>query len=161
MFVMRPTVVTLLALATHLSAQHAQHAIVEWYADLSPAKASTVGARAAIVQTSATGRVTVDVDFPRKTVTFHVDTKNISGVNKIELRSYSARDLLGKQVIYTIYDAHEGAFSGSLVKTVTGAAFEQVARPIVNSLAAIVVTTDRNPDGEIAGKIVMHKRHPR
>ena len=105
--------------------------------------------------------MTVDVDFPRKTVTFHVDTKNISGVNKIELRSYSARDLLGKQVIYTIYDAHEGAFSGSLVKTVTGAAFEQVARPIVNSLAAIVVTTDRNPDGEIAGKIVMHKRHPR
>ena len=158
---MRPIVVTLLALATPLLAQHAQHAIVEWYADLSPAKASTVGARAAIFQTNATGRVTVNVDFPNKTITFHVDTKNMSGVDKIELRTYSARDLLGKQAIYTIYDAHDGAFSDSLVKSVTGTAFDQLAKPILNSLAAIVVTTDKNPDGEIAGKIVMHKRHPK
>ena len=158
---MRPTLVTLLALATQLLAQHAQHAIVEWYADLSPAKASTVGARAPIVPTTATGRVTVEVDFPGKTVTFHVETKNLSGVSKIELRTYSARDLLGKQAIYTIYDAQEGAFSGSLVKSVTGVAFDQVATPILNSLAAIVIKTDKNPDGEIAGKIVMHKRQPR
>jgi hypothetical protein len=160
MVIMRTTLVTLLAVATQLLGQHAQHPIVEWYADLSQAKASTVGARAAIVPTTATGRATAEVDIPRKTVTFHVDTKNLSGVNKIELRTYSARDLLGKQAIYTIYDVHEGAFSGSLVKTVTGAAFDQVATPILNSLAAIVVTTDKNPDGEIAGKIVMHKRHP-
>jgi hypothetical protein len=160
MVVMRPTVVTLLALATPLLAQHAQHAIVEWYADLSQAQASTVGARAPIVQTKAAGRVTVEVDFPEKTLTFHVDMKNIVGVSKIELRNYSARDLLAKQAIYTIYDAHEGAFSGSLVKSVTGPAFDQVATPILNSLAAVVVSTEKNPDGELAGKIVMHKRHP-
>lgn len=157
---MRPTIIILLALATQVSAQHAQHAIVEWYADLLPAKAATVGARAAILPTSATGRVTVEVDIPARTATFHVDTKNISGVNKIELRTYSARDLLEKQAIYTIYDAHEGAFSDSFTRSVTGAAFDQVASPILNSLAAVVVTTDKNPDGEIAGKIVMHKRYP-
>jgi hypothetical protein len=160
MIVMRQTVVTLLALATQLLAQHAQHAIVEWYADLSPAQASTVGARAPVVQTTAAGRVMVEVDFPSKTVMFHVNAKNIAGVSKIELRTYSARDLLAKQAIYTIYDAHQGAFSGSLVKSVTGPAFDQVATPILNSLAAVVVETEKNPDGELAGKIVMHKRHP-
>jgi CHRD domain len=157
--VMRSTVSFFLVIAMRLLAQPAQHAIVEWYADLSAARASTVGARAAIVPTSATGRVTVEVDFPRRTVTFHVDTKNLSGVNKIELHTYSAPNLLRKQAIYTVYDSSEGSFSGSMVKSVTGAAFDQVATPIVNSLAAIVVTTVRNPDGEIAGKIVMHKRH--
>ena len=155
--VLVPALLVLPALSPQSFAQH--HAVVEWYADLSPARIPSRGAQALTVQTRATGRVTVDVDFPRKTVTFHVDAKDISGVGKIEVRADSSPGDLAGPAIFTIYDAHDGAFKGSLTKTVTGQAFEFVATPILNSRAGIVVTTDKNPDGEITGQIVMHKHY--
>jgi CHRD domain-containing protein len=157
--VMPPAVLIFSALSTQLFAQHG--AIVEWYADLSPARNEALGAHASNVQTRATGKVTVEVDFPSKTVTFHVNTKNMAGVDKIELRSYLSSGQLAKPAIFTIYDAREGSFTESLTKTVKGAAFEQVATQILNGVAGILVTTDKNPDGEISGKIVMHKHYRR
>jgi len=152
-----PALLILPALSAQSPAQH--HAVVEWYAELSPARNPARGAQALTVQTRATGKVTVDVDFPRKTVTFHVDVKDISGIAKIEVRAdLSPGDLAGP-TIFTIYDAHDGPFAGSLTRTVTGKAFEYVATPILNSRAGIVITTDKNPDGEITGQIVMHKRY--
>ena len=155
--VLVPALLVLPALSTPSFAQH--HAVVEWYADLSPARIPSRGAQALTVQTRATGKVAVDVDFPRKTVTFHVDAKGISGVGKIEVRADSSPGDLAGPTIFTLYDAHDGPFTGSLTKTVTGQAFEYVATQILNSRAGIVITTDKNPDGEITGQIVMHKRY--
>lgn len=155
--VLAPVLLILPALSAQPPAQH--HAVIEWNAELSPARNPARGARALTVRTRATGKVTVDVDFPSRTVTFHVDVKDISGVAKIEVRSdLSSRDLAGP-TIFTIYDAHDGPFTGSLTRTVTDKAFEYVATPILNSRAGIVITTGTNPDGEITGRIVMHKRY--
>ena len=155
--VLVPALLILPALSTQSSAQH--HAIVEWYAELSPARNPARGTQALTVQTRGTGKVKVDIDFPRKTVTFHVDAKDISGIGKIEVRAdVSPGDLAGPTLL-TIYDAHDGPFTGSLTRTATGQAFEYVATPILNSRAGIVITTDKNPDGEITGQIVMHKRY--
>jgi hypothetical protein len=46
-----------------------------------------------------------------------------------------------------------------LTRTVTSRSFTNVATPIFNGQAAVVITTDAHPDGEIAGYIVMHKRY--
>jgi len=155
--VLAPALLILPALSAQSPAQH--HAVVEWYAELSAARNPASGAQAQTVQTRATGKVTVDVDFPHKTVTFHVDVKDISDVAKIEVRSDLSSGELAGPTILTIYDAHDGPFTGSLTKTVTGKAFDYVTAPILNSRAGIVITTGTNPDGEITGQIVMHKRY--
>jgi hypothetical protein len=138
------------------------HAIVEWYADLSPAKSPknpSQGMQARLVQTPSTGTVTTSFDFDHRTVTFHVEAKDIPGVRTIEVRTVRSHGELGGPTIFTLYDSHDGPFSGTLTKSVTGQSFTQVATPILNGQAAVVVTTEANPDGEIAGMIAMHKRY--
>jgi hypothetical protein len=147
----------LAALTEPSTAQH--HAIVEWFADLSPAPHAAQGPPVLGAKSRLMGRVTVAVDFPHQTITFHVDAKNIPGIGKIEVRTNRSRGDYGGPSIFTIYDANDGPFTGSLTKTVGGAAFTYVATPILNSRAAIVIVTHANPDGEIAGAIVMHKRY--
>ena len=152
-------ILSALSTQTHLSAQQSaqHHAAIEWYAELAPSSTAD-GAQASTVQTRATGKVTVTVDFPKQTLTFHIEAKDISGVGKIEVRTDLTRSDAAGSPIFTIY-AHDGPFTGSLTKTVTGQAFEHLATPILNSRAWIVITTDKNPDREIAGKIIMHKHY--
>jgi hypothetical protein len=134
-------------------------AIVEWSADLSGAKDSSVGARELAVQTRATGKVTATFDSDHKTITFQGQAKNIAGIAKIELRaSRSAGDLSGPALL-TLFDAHDGPFKGTFSKTVTSESFSRVAAAITNGGAAVVVTTAAHPDGEIAGFFVMHKHY--
>jgi hypothetical protein len=135
------------------------HAIVEWYADLSGAKDASLGVRAQAVQTRATGKVTASFDFDHQAVTFNVEAKGITGVEKIEVRAARSRGDLSGPAIITIYDSRDGPFTGALTKTVTGRSFTQVSTPIINGQAAVVITTHTHPDGEIAGFIVMHKRY--
>jgi|SRR5271157_2610534 len=135
------------------------HAIVEWYANLSGAKDASLGERAEAVETRATGKVTASLDFDHQTITFNVEAKDIPGVKKIELRTARTRGDLSGPTIFTIYNSHDGPFTGTLTKTVTSQSFTQVATPIVNGQAAVVITTDAHPDGEIAGFIAMHKSY--
>jgi hypothetical protein len=139
------------------SAQH--NAMVEWAANLSPAKKPDHDAHALTVQTQAKGTVTVEVDFPHQTVTFHVDTKELSGVKKIELRAINPVGNFGGPTLFVIYDIREGPFTGLLTRTVGGPAFTSVVTPILDERAGVVISTDANPDGEIDGKITMRKRY--
>jgi hypothetical protein len=151
---------SILVIHTSLSQSLPQHhAVVEWYADLSAARKVVKGTERATVDTRATGRVTAAVDFPRQTVTFHVDAKGISRVRKIEVRADNSQGDSAGPSIFTIYDAHDGPFKGSLTRTAAGSVFTYVATPILNSRAAIVITSDAYPDGEIVGKIEMHKHY--
>lgn len=153
--VIRATLAILLISASSAQAQH--HAMIEWYADLTePAAlhgdASTTNAR-------PIGRVTVIVDFPHRTVTFHTTIKHLVGLRRIEVRTDTARADFGGPAIFTIYDAHEGRFASGSTRTVEEPRFSDVATPILNSRAAIAIATDAHPDGEVVGQIVMHKRY--
>jgi hypothetical protein len=132
------------------------HAVVEWYAELTaPAKDE-----AAALKHRPFGRVTVTVDFPRRVVIFHTDIKErLAGLRRIEVRTDRARGDFGGPAVFTIFDAHEGRLAEAATRTVEGAAFDYVATPILNSRAAIAITTEAHPDGEIVGQIVMHKRY--
>jgi hypothetical protein len=134
-------------------------AMVDWAADLKPAKAPPRDARALMVQTPATAKVTVDVDDARRTLIFHVTASHLSGVDRIELRTVRPQDDFAGPTVFTIYDHRDGPFTGSLTRTVSGPAFASVAAPILNSQAGVVISTDANPDGELAGKILMHKHY--
>jgi hypothetical protein len=154
--------VILIAFTPPTSAQHT--AIIEWVANLSPARNPAGGAHELTVQTHASGKVTAEVDFPSQTVTFHVEAKDLSGVRKIEVRRDVPRGDVpqgdfGGPTVFTIYDAREGSFTGSLNRAVSGPAFTSVATLILNGQAGIVISTDADPDGDIAGKIIMQKHY--
>ena len=119
--------------------------MVEWYADLTEPETSVTHSR-------DIGRVTVTVDFPHQTVTFHTTIKNLGGLRRVEVRT-------GSGAIFTLYEEHEGRFKGESTRIAEGAAFSTVATPILNSQAAIAIATDAHPDGEVVGQIVMHKRY--
>jgi hypothetical protein len=61
--------------------------------------------------------------------------------------------------IFTSFDVHDGRFTGPMTRTVGGPAFATLATLILNSQAWIVISTDANRDGEITGRIAMHKRY--
>jgi hypothetical protein len=149
------TLAVFLLSATSVRAQH--HAIVEWYADL--AEPAAVHADATAADARDIGRVAVFVDFPHRTVTFHTTIKNLVGLRRIEVRTDTTGDASGGPAIFTIYSAHEGRFAGESTRTVGDPGFSDVATPILNGRAAIAITTDAHPDGEIVGQIVMHKHY--
>ena len=136
-------------------AQH--HALVEWYADLTEPAAAR--GEASTAHPRDIGRVTVTVDFPHQTVTFHTVIKDLVGLRRIEVRTDSTNGDAGGPAIFTIYEAHEGRFAGASTRTAEGPAFTSVATPILNSHATIAIATDAHPDGEVVGEIVMHKRY--
>jgi hypothetical protein len=144
-------------LVSTLSARAQHHAIVEWYADLS--ESGAVRGDASLPHARDIGRVSVAVDFPRQTITFHTNIKDIVGLRKIEVRTDRARGDFDGPAIFTIYDAHAGRLADSATRTVEGSAFSYVATPILNSRAAIAIVTDAHPDGEVVGQIIMHKRY--
>jgi hypothetical protein len=154
-FMAHATLAIFLILASSVRAQH--HAIIEWYADLTAP--TPVRGDASAAHSRDIGRVTVTVDFPRRIVTFHTSIKDLVGLRRIEVRTDRARGDFGGPAIFTLYDAHEGRFAGVSTRTVEGAAFSYVATPILNSRAAIAIATDAHPDGEVVGRIVMHKRY--
>ena len=145
----------LLISAASVQAQH--HAMVEWYADLSEPTAAH--GDAPVTHSSDIGRVTVTVDFPNRKVTFHTVLKGIVGLRRIEVRTAAESGDAGGPTIFTIYDAHEGRFSGESKRTVEESRFSDVATPILNSRAEIAIATDTHPDGEVVGQIVMHKHY--
>lgn len=146
----------LLVSATSVQAQH--HAMVEWYADLT--EPSAAHGDTLVTHSSDIGRVTVTVDFPHRTVTFHTTLKGLVGLRRIEVRTTdtASGDAAGPAV-FTLYDAHEGRFAGESTRTVGESRFSDVATPILNSRAEIVIATDAHPDGEVVGQIVMHKHY--
>jgi hypothetical protein len=149
------TVAIFLISASLVQAQH--HAIVEWYADL--AEPVTGGNDASAASAREIGRVTVNVDFAHRTITFHTTIVGVVGLRRIEVRTDTARGDAGALAIFTIFDAHEGRFAGASTRTVEGPRFSDVATPILNGSAAIAITTDAHPDGELVGQIVMHKHY--
>jgi len=154
-FVVRAALAILLISAPSVQAQH--HAIVEWYADLT--EPAAVHGEPSAAHSRDIGKVTVIVDFPHRTVTFHTTIKEFVGLRRIEVRTDRARGDFAGPAIFTIYDAREGRLAGSSTRTAEGATFSFVATPILNSRAAIAITTDAHPDGEVVGRIVMHKRY--
>jgi hypothetical protein len=149
------TLAIFLISASSVQAQH--HAMVEWYADLT--EPASVRGDASATNARDIGRVTVTVDFPHRTVTFHTTIKDLVGLRRIEVRTDTARGDFGGPAIFTIYDAHEGRFAGASTRTVEEPRFSDVATPILNSRAAIAIATDAHPDGEVVGLVVMHKRY--
>jgi hypothetical protein len=145
----------LLISAASVRAQH--HAMVEWYADL--AVPSAARGDTSVTHSSDFGRVTVTVDFPHRTVTFHTTLKDLVGLRRIEVRTGTAPGDAAGPAIFTLYDAREGRFAGESTRTVEGSRFSQVATPILNSQAEIVIATDAHPDGEVVGQILMHKHY--
>jgi len=137
------------------------HAMIEWSADLSGAKDSSLGLQEKAVQTPATGKVTASFDFDHQTITFQGQVKNIVGVSRIELRAARSTGDLSGPVLVTLFDARDGPFTGTFIKTVPSQSFTQIAAAINNGQAAVVVTTSAHPDGEIAGFILMHKYYQR
>jgi CHRD domain len=131
--------------------------MVEWYADLTEPAAARGDTSTA--QPRDIGRVTVTVDFPHQTVTFHTVIKDLVGLRRIEVRADGANGDVRVPAIFTIYEAHEGRFEGTSTRTVEGPAFTSVATPILNSGATIAIATDAHPDGEVVGQIVMHKHY--
>lgn len=152
---MHATLAIFLISASSVQAQH--HAMVEWYADLT--EPAAVRGDASATNARDIGRVTVTVDFPHRTVTFHTTIKDLVGLRRIEVRTDTARGDSGGSAIFTIYDAHDGRFSGTSTRTVEESRFSDVATPILNSRTAIAIATDAHPDGEIVGQIIMHKRY--
>jgi hypothetical protein len=135
------------------------HAMIEWSADLSGARDSSWGAQRPTVQTPAAGKLTASFDFDHKIVTFQGQAKNIAGVSRIELRTTRSKGDLSGPVLVTLFDFHDGPFTGTFAKTVSSESFMRVATAITNGEAAVVVATDAHPDGEIAGFIEMHKHY--
>ena len=154
-FLSRATLAIFLISAASVRAQH--HAIVEWYADLT--EPGLVRGEPSTAHARDIGRVTVTVDFPHRTVTFHTALKDLVGVRRIEVRTDRARGDFGGPAILTLFDAHEGRLTATSTRTVEEEMFSYVATPILNSRAAIAIETDAHPDGEVVGRIVMHKHY--
>lgn len=150
----RATLAIFLISASSVQAQH--HAMIEWYADLT--EPGAMGDNASATNARQIGRVTVIVDFPHRTVTFHTTIKHLVGLRRIEVRTTASGES-GGPAIFTIYDAHEGRFASDSTRTVEEPRFSDVATPILNSRAAIAIATDAHPDGEVVGQIVMHKHY--
>jgi hypothetical protein len=153
--VTRATLAIFLISASSVQAQH--HAMIEWYADLT--EPAALRGDASTPKVREIGRVTVIVDFPHRTVTFHTTIKGLVGLRRIEVRTNTASGEFGGPALFTIYDAHEGRFASGSTRTVEEPRFSDVATPILNSRAAIAIATDAHPDGEVVGQIVMHKHY--
>lgn len=149
------TLAIFLLSAASVRAQH--HAMVEWYADLSEPTAAH--SDASVTHSSDIGRVTVTVDFPQRTVTFHTTLKRLAGLRRIEVRTTPESGDTAGPAIFTLYDAREGRFAGESTRKVGESRFSDVATPILNSRAEIVIATDAHPDGEVVGQITMHKHY--
>jgi hypothetical protein len=143
-----------------LSQQSGQNtqAVVEWSANLTGAKDASLPLAEA-VQTPATGKATAVFDFEHKSLTLTVAAENISGVQQVQLRTARSRGDLSGPIISTIYDFHDGAFTGSVSKIISGSDFTRIATSILNGQDVVVVTTEAHRDGEIAGPILMHKSY--
>ena len=129
---------------------------IVWKADLSGSAKMSMG----------TAAIQFDLTHPGATV--QVDTKNLNGVQAIDLRvSRSYADHAGPTVI-SIYQAAEGPLPVSLTKRVTDADLQKQTSPkivdlsdvvqaVLNHRAYVVVVTKDHPEGEWSGFITMHK----
>lgn len=136
--------------------------VVSWYADLKG------GSLTPAVTTTATGRATFVFDFQNPQATIEVDTQGLQDVQRIELHACRTYADMSGPAIAVLYDAKDGPLPSTLSKTIVDAdviktdkpsvaSIQDVANVVLNSQAAVVVYTKEHPDGEIAGKIGMHK----
>jgi len=127
--------------------------VVSWSASLSGKREIPT------VLTNATGKAGFTFDFANRKITMNLVTRNLQGVQKIELRMRrSAHDASGPAII-KVYDEKDGPFDGSLTKTFPSERFKELATAILNDRAIVTVCTESHPDGEITGRVEMKKSY--
>ena len=129
---------------------------IVWKADLSGSGKTSVGTAA------------IQFDFTHPVATVQVNTKNLSGVQAIDLRvSRSYSDHAGPTVI-RLYTAADGRLPRTFTKRITDADLQKQTTPkiaalsdliqaVLNHRAYVVVVTKGHLEGEWAGFITMHK----
>jgi len=128
-------------------------AVVTWSADLSGKR------EIPSVVTNATGKAGFVFDFSNHEVTVNLVTHDIQDVQRVELRlRRSAHDASGP-ILITVYEAKDGPFNATLTKTFSAKHFEELATVILNGRAIVTVSTKSHPDGEITGRVQMHKSY--
>ena len=128
--------------------------VVSWEASLTGANAGPG------ITTKGTGKAVFGLDFDKSTVDITIDTKNLQGAQKIELRMVKAPNDVNGPVVFTIYDsASDGPLPEHLIKKVTGADFSAVSALVSNGKGAVAVTTKAHPQAEAAGLVKMVKSY--
>jgi hypothetical protein len=138
--------------------------VVSWYADLKGGNESPA------VRTQASGRATFVFDFEHPQATIQVDTQGLQGVEKIEFHACRTYTDVNGPVMSVLYQAKDGPLPTTFSKVITDAdivkvdqpkvgSIKDVANVVVNNQASVVVYTKAHPEGEIAGKITMHKTY--
>jgi len=137
---------------------------ISWYADL---KGST---ETPAVDTAATGKATIVFDFDNPRATMTIDNTGLADVTKIELRACLTYNDMTGPTIASLYTKKDGPLTASYQKVIgdkdivkcdkpTVASMRDLANVVLNNQAAVIVFTKAHPDGEIAGKIGMHKSY--
>ncbi|MGO9575487.1 MAG: CHRD domain-containing protein [Terriglobales bacterium] len=127
--------------------------VVTWSAEMSGRREIPT------VVTDARGKAGFVFDFPNRRATVTITTRNIKDVEKIELRiRRSAHDASGPAAI-VIYDAKDGPYSGRLTRVLPASRFKELATLVLNGRATVTVCTKSHPDGEITGRVQMHKSY--
>lgn len=163
---MRKSVLWILGLALIPTAvpAHACNEVISWYADLSGTSETPA------VQSTASGRATFVFDFQNPQATVTVDTHGLQDVLRIELHACPTYSDVNGPAIAMLYQAKDGPLPASLTKVLTNAdvlkidkpnvaSMNDVANVVLNDQSAVVVYTKEHPEGEIAGKIGMHKTY--
>jgi len=140
-------------MATESMANTELTSVVTWSANLSGRR------EIPSVTTDATGTAGFVFDFPNRKATINIVTRSLQDVQKIELRMRRAAHDASGPVLITVYDSKDGPFNGTLTKTFPATRFKELATVILNGRAIVTVCTKSHPDGEITGRVEMHKSY--
>jgi len=143
---------------------YACNEVISWYADL---KGST---ETPAVDTAATGKATIVFDFDNPKATMTIDNAGLQDVTKIELHACLTYNDMTGPAIANLYDAKDGPLTASYQKVIGDkdvvkcdkpavTSMKDLANVVLNNQAAVIVFTKAHPNGEIAGKIGMHKAY--
>jgi hypothetical protein len=135
-------------------------AVVVWRTELSGA------ALAPPVQTDARGFASIDFRFGHRQATVNIDLQNIRDVTGIDLRAGDFQK--PGPVLFTLYSHGDAPLSGSFSKNIGDKdlkhrssvhvrSFDDALRAVVEGTAYVLVRTKSHKNGELMGRISMHK----
>ena len=138
--------------------------VITWSADLKGTSETPP------VDTAATGKAAIVFDFDNPRATMTIDNAGLKDVVKIELHACTSYTDLAGPPIATLYTTKDGDLPASYQKVMNEkdiiksdkpvvATMRDLANVVLNGQAAVIVYTKGHPDGEIAGKIGMHKSY--
>lgn len=136
--------------------------VIQWYADLKGSNETPS------IDTQDSGKATFIFNFEHPEATIKLDTQNITDVKTVELRFARTQDDMSGPTLVVLYDSKDGKLPGTISKTIRDLDIvkqttpkvehmQDIVNTVLNGMAVVAICTKAHPQGEIAGRISMHK----